>query len=67
MLHCRMRHEFRPSRATSEGQAIAFVEGLTALKGKRRTAARLAAGTALAAGAIAVVYGASKALPGAFG
>ncbi|MBC7679663.1 MAG: hypothetical protein H7233_11840 [Pseudorhodobacter sp.] len=62
-----MRHEFRPTRATSEGQAIAFVEALTALKGKRRVAARLAAGTALAAGGVALVFGASKALPGAFG
>jgi len=62
-----MRHEFRPSRATSEGQAIAFVEGLTALRGKRRTAARVAAGTALVAGVVVVAFGASKAVPGAFG
>ena len=46
---------------------IAFVGGLTSLRGRRRAVACLAAGTVLLAGGSAVVFGAAKAFAGAFG
>ena len=64
---CDMRGDGGPSRATAEGQMIAFVAGLTSLKGRRRVAARLAAGGVLLGGGTAVVFGAVKAFTGAFG
>ena len=63
---CDMREDEGPSRATAEGQMIAFVGGLTSLKGRRRLAARLAACAVLLGGGTAVAFGAVKAFAGAY-
>ena len=46
---------------------MAFVGGLTSLKGRRRVAARLAACAVLLGAGTAVTFGAVKAFTGAFG
>ena len=61
-----MTGDRRPSMATGEGQALAFVEALTSLRGGRRVAARVASGALLLAGCGAVAFGAAKAFAGAF-
>ena len=61
-----MTPEGGPSRATPEGQLLAFVHGLTTLTGRRRTAARLVSALVLLAGAAAVTFGAVWAYAGAF-
>lgn len=62
-----MSAEEGPSRATPDGQMIAFVAGLTSLNGRRRAVARLAAGAVLLAGAAAVAFGEAWAFAEAFG
>ena len=62
-----MRHDGEPTRATAEGQLLAFVAGLTALTGRRRAAARMAASAVLLAGGAAIPFGAARAFEGAFG
>lgn len=62
-----MTPDGRPSRATPDGQVLAFVEGLTALTGRRRAAARIVCALVLVAGASAGAFGAAKAIAGAFG
>jgi hypothetical protein len=62
-----MSHEHGPSRATGEGQMIAFVEGLGSLRGRPRTAVRLVVRLALAVASVAVVLAAVDAVDRAFG
>jgi hypothetical protein len=62
-----MDHDGQPSRATPEGQMLAFIAGLTSLRGRRRVAARLAAAAVLLVGGAAVAFEAARAFGGAFG
>ncbi len=52
--------------ATGEGQALAFVEGLTSLRGRRRALARVASAAVLLAGFGVVTFAAVKAFSLAF-
>jgi len=61
-----MTGDERPSMATGEGQVLAFVEGLTSLRGRRRAIARLASAALLLAGCGVVTFGAVKAFSLAF-
>ena len=49
-----------------DAQALAFVEGLTSLRGRRRAIARLASAAVLMAGCGVVTFGAVKAFSLAF-
>lgn len=62
-----MSHDGGPTRATPEGQMIAFVAGLTSLTGRRRVAARVAACAVLLSGGAAVAFGTARAFVEAFG
>ena len=62
-----MTRETGPSRATPEGQLLALVEGLTSLRGRRRTAARVVCGLLLVAGAAVAAVAGAQAVGGAFG
>jgi hypothetical protein len=46
---------------------LALIAGLTSLRGRRRTAARLAAAAVLLVGGAAVAFEAARAFGGAFG
>ena len=61
------QRSYEPSRATAEGQMLAFVGGLTSLRGRRRLLARLACAGFLIAGGAVLTYGAAHAVMGAFG
>ena len=67
VLHCSMTRDTGPSRATPEGQLLALVDGLTSLRGRRRTLARVVCGLVLLAGAAAATIGGAQAVAGAFG
>ena len=62
-----MTQDGGPSRATPEGQMLAFVEGLTRLTGRRRAVARTVCALVLLVGATAGALGAARAFGGAFG
>lgn len=51
---------------TGEGQALAFAEALSSLRGRRRVAARIASAGLLLAGGGVLAFGAMKAFSGAF-
>lgn len=62
-----MTRDTGPSRATPEGQLVALVAGLTSLRGRRRTVARIVCALVLLAGAAAAAVGGAQAVAGAFG